>query len=225
MASIGANVLKPFLIPATAKHTASFVFLHGLGDSGAGWCEGFNTMKIDYVKYIFPNAPVRKVTINSYQRMPAWFDIKSLDRSVPEDEIGILESSDNLKEIINEEIKSGITPNRIIVGGFSQGGAVAAYSALTSDMKFGGILLLSSYLPLATKFPDALKLDKTTPLFQCHGDSDFMVSLKYGQLTHEVLKTLLHNVQFKLYKGLGHSTVPQEMEDVGAWVKGVIPQI
>ena len=225
MASIGANVLKPFLIPVTAKHTASFVFLHGLGDSGAGWREGFNSIKLDYVKYIFPNAPVQKVTINSYLKMPAWFDIKSLDKSGPEDEIGILESSNNLKEIINEEIKSGINPERIIVGGFSQGGAVAAYTSLTSNMKFAGVLLLSSYLPLAGNFPDALKLDKNTPLLQCHGDSDFVVNIKIGRLTHERLKTLLHNVQFKLYKGLGHSTVPQEMEDVDAWVKGVIPQI
>lgn len=225
MASIGANVLKPFLIPATAKHTASFVFLHGLGDTGAGWCEGFNTIKLDYVKYIFPNAPIQKVTINSFQKMPAWFDIKSLDKSGPEDEIGILESSNHLKEIINEEIKSGITSDRIVVGGFSQGGALATYTTLTSDMKFAGILLLSSYLPLAAKFPDALKLDRTTPLLQCQGDSDLLVGLKFAQLTHEVLKTLLHNTQFKLYKGLGHSTVPQEMEDVDAWVKGVIPQV
>ncbi|KAI6661110.1 hypothetical protein LOD99_13832 [Oopsacas minuta] len=223
MASIGKSVMKPFLIQASAKHTASFIFLHGLGDNGAGWCEGFNMIKIDYIKYIFPNAPIRPVTINQNHKMPSWFDVISLDRSAPEDEVGVLESSDALREIINEEIKSGIDPTRIIVGGFSQGGAVASYTALTSNLKLGGLLLLSTYLPLAAKFPGALKLDNTTPLFQCHGDSDIVVGLKFGQLSNEKLKTMLVNNQFTIYKGLGHSTIQKEMEDVDKWIKETIP--
>ena len=225
MASATKSIMNPFLIKASAKHTASFIFLHGLGDNGAGWCEGFNMIKSDHIKYIFPNAPIQSVTINAHQKMPSWFDIISLDKSAAEDEAGILKSSDTLRELISEEIVNGIAADRIIVGGFSQGGAVASYTALTSDMRLAGVLLLSTYLPLAARFPGALKLDKATPVYQCHGGTDFVVNFKFGQLSHEVLKGLLHNVEFKLFKDLGHSTCYEEMQGVEKWVKDKLPQI
>ena len=225
MASAVKNVMSPFLIKASAKHTASFIFLHGLGDTGAGWCEGFKTIKSDHIKYIFPNAPIQPVTINFNQKMPSWFDIISLDRSGGEDEAGILNASDTLRELIREEIASGIAADRIIVGGFSQGGAVATYTSLTSDTKLAGVLLLSTYLPLASKFPAALKLDKETPVYQCHGGADPVVSVRFGKLSHEILKGLLHHVEFKLYKDLGHSSSAEEMQGVEKWVTDKLPQI
>ena len=224
MASISKSALSPFFIKASAKHSASFIFLHGLGDNGSGWCEGFKTIKSDHINYVFPNAPIRPVTINLNQSMPAWFDIYSLDKKGPEDEKGILESVDRVKEIISEELKRGIEPNRIIVGGFSQGGAVAVYSALTSEMRLGGILMLSSYLPLASKFPEAIKMDKQTPLFQCHGDTDIVIHLKIGQLSPERLKAWLPNSKFRLYKELGHSSCLEEMQDVQKWISEMLPK-
>ena len=225
MASAAKSIMTPFLIKASAKHTASLIFLHGLGDNGAGWREGFNMIKCDHIKYIFPNAPIQPVTINFYQKMPSWFDVISLDKNAAEDEAGILKASDTLRELISQEVASGIAADRIIVGGFSQGGGVASYTALTSDMRLAGVLLLSTYLPLAAKFPGALKLDKATPVYQCHGDSDLVVNLKFGQLSNEALKALLPNVEFKLYKELGHSTCLEEMQGVEKWVREKLPDI
>lgn len=114
--------------------------------------------------------------------------------------------------LVQEEIKNGIPSEKIIIGGFSQGGATALYTALTSSMRFGGILALSTWLPLHSRFPEQLKPCEglfTTPILQCHGDVDPMVSLGWSQLSMKFLQQMgFSNVRFKVYPGLSHSSSP-----------------
>lgn len=208
---------------ATAKHTASLIFLHGLGDTGHGWCAGFEEIKMPHVKCICPNAPVNPVTLNGGFRMPSWFDIKSLTFQGEQDEAGIKNAAANIRSIIEDEIKSGIPSDRIVLGGFSQGGALALYTALTMEKPLAGILALSSWLPLHTSFPEAIKGNKETKILQGHGDIDPVVQFRIGQMTSSLLSTFCSNHEFKTYRGLGHSSSPQEMNDVKEWLKKVLP--
>lgn len=109
---------------------------------------------------------------------------------------------------------SGIPANRIIVGGFSQGGALALHTGLTFSQPLAGIVALSCWLPLHKSFPDARKTSDTIPIFQCHGEIDPVVPYKYGQLSHVSLKTFMKNAQFNSYPGLSHSSSQQEMDDI-----------
>ncbi|CAF1079057.1 unnamed protein product [Adineta steineri] len=220
------------VIPATVKHTASLIFLHGLGDVGSSWQDAFNMYRIakaaPHVKFIFPNAPVQRVTLNMGMPMPTWFDIHGLDHNAKEDQEGIEKSSKLLKDLIEEEIKSGIPAERVIVGGFSMGGAVAIHAALTSPHTLGGVLALSTWLPLSTTFPKALiSGDKkmNLPILQCHGDEDPMVQLRWARLTEEAVKALgFKQYTFKEYRNMGHSSCDQEMDDVSAFVVKNLPK-
>lgn len=167
-----------------------------------------------YMKVICPTAPTISVTLNAGFRMPSWFDLKTLDMYGPEDEAGIKLATVNIHSLIQSEISSGIPAERIIVGGFSQGGALALHSGLTFSNPIGGIVALSCWLPLHKSFPDAKKTSDTVPIFQCHGEIDPVVPYKFGQLSHYSLKSFMKNAQFSSYPGLSHSSSEQEMDDV-----------
>ncbi|KAL9980335.1 hypothetical protein ACROYT_G008907 [Oculina patagonica] len=218
------SVLPSVVVQATAKHTASLIFLHGLGDTGHGWSANFESIKMPHVKCICPNAPVNPVTLNGGFRMPTWFDIASLSFTGGEDEKGIKDAAVNIKSIIEEEIKNGIPADRIVLGGFSQGGGLALYTALTMEKSLAGILALSSWLPLHKSFPQAAKGNKDTPMLQCHGESDPVVNFAFGNMTSVLLKSFCSKHEFKQYPGLAHSSSLQEMHDVENWLKKVLPK-
>lgn len=146
--------------------------------------------------------------------MPSWFDLKTLDMYGPEDEDGIKKATTNVLSMIQSEISAGIPANRIIIGGFSQGGALALHTGLTTTQTLGGIVGLSCWLPLHKSFPDARKTAETVPIFQCHGVVDPVVPYKFGQLSHYSLKTFMKNAQFNSYPGLSHTSSPDEMNDL-----------
>ncbi|CAF3563431.1 unnamed protein product [Rotaria sp. Silwood1] len=224
---------SPAVILATAKQTATVIFLHGLGDVGTSWLEAFNMYRVPkavpHVKFIFPNAPILRVTLNMGMPMPSWFDIYGLDRNAKEDEQGIAKASKLLNDLVEEEIKHGIQPERIIVGGFSMGGAVAIHAALTSPHTLGGILALSTWLPLSTTFPKALVSgDKKVnlPILQCHGDQDSMVQIPWARLTEQGMKAMgFKQYTFKEYRNMDHSSCSEEMEDVSKFIVQNLPKI
>ncbi|XP_038057361.1 acyl-protein thioesterase 1-like [Patiria miniata] len=223
-----SSMAKPVVVQASGPHTASLIFLHGLGDTGHGWAAGFEDIgrstNLQHVKIICPTAPTIPVSLNMGMAMPAWFDIRSLRFDDKQDEARILESSQLLNSLIEEEEKSGIPSNRIVIGGFSQGGAIALYTALTTERQLGGILALSTWLPLHEQFPERLagsSLD--CPVLQCHGDADPVVNFAFGQMTREKLKTICSNHTFHKYSGLGHSSCPKEMDDVRDFLVSVLP--
>jgi lysophospholipase-2 len=156
--------------------------------------------------------------------MPAWFDLKSLDPNGAEDEKGIEKAKAVIDKLIEEEIKNGIEPSRIILGGFSQGGALAIYTTLTNKHKVGGLIALSCWLPLHKKFPGAAVVaNRDVPCLQVHGDCDPVVPYRWGQLTSTTLKAFMSNHEFKTYKGLAHTSSAAEMQDVKDFLQQLSP--
>uniref|UniRef100_A0A2K5Q7W2 Acyl-protein thioesterase 1 n=1 Tax=Cebus imitator TaxID=2715852 RepID=A0A2K5Q7W2_CEBIM len=203
----------PAVVPAARKATAAVIFLHGLGDTGHGWAEAFAGIRSSHIKYICPHA----------------FDIIGLSPDSQEDEPGIKQAAENIKALIDQEVKNGIPSNRIILGGFSQGGALSLYTALTTQQKLAGVTALSCWLPLRASFPQGpiSGANRDISILQCHGDCDPLVPLMFGSLTVEKLKTLVNpaNVTFKTYQGMMHSSCQQEMMDVKQFIDKVLPPI
>ncbi|XP_048696631.1 acyl-protein thioesterase 1 isoform X2 [Caretta caretta] len=203
----------PAIVPAARKATAAVIFLHGLGDTGHGWAEAFAGIRSPHVKYICPHA----------------FDIIGLSPDAQEDEAGIKQAAEHVKVLIDQEVKNGIPSNRIILGGFSQGGALSLYTALTTHQKLAGVIALSCWLPLRTSFSQGAisGINKDIPILQCHGDCDPLVPLMFGSLTFEKLKSLINpvDITFKTYSGMMHSSCIEEMMDVKKFVDKHLPPV
>uniref|UniRef100_A0A8D2CQB5 Acyl-protein thioesterase 1 n=1 Tax=Sciurus vulgaris TaxID=55149 RepID=A0A8D2CQB5_SCIVU len=203
----------PSVVPAARKATAAVIFLHGLGDTGHGWAEAFAGIRSSHIKYICPHA----------------FDIIGLSPDSQEDEPGIKQAAESVKALIDQEVKNGIPSNRIILGGFSQGGALSLYTALTMQQKLAGVTALSCWLPLRASFPQhpISGPNRDISVLQCHGDCDPLVPLMFGSLTVEKLKTLVNpaNVTFKIYEGMMHCSCQQEMMDVKQFIDKLLPPV
>ncbi|XP_048959863.1 acyl-protein thioesterase 1 isoform X3 [Canis lupus baileyi] len=207
------SVPLPATVPAIRKATAAVIFLHGLGDTGHGWAEAFVGIRSSHIKYICPHA----------------FDIFGLSPDSQEDEPGIKQAAENVKALIEQEVKNGIPSNRIVLGGFSQGGALSLYTALTTQQKLAGVTALSCWLPLRTSFPQGpiSGVNRDISILQCHGDCDFLVPLTFASLTAEKLKTLVNpaNVTFKTYEGMMHGSCQQEMMDIKHFIDRLLPPV
>jgi len=214
----------PVVVSASAKHTATLIFLHGLGDTGHGWATSIAAIRPPHVKVICPTANKMPVTLNSGFQMPSWFDLMSLNADGPEDEAGIKRAADLVDKLIAEEVKSGVPSERIMIGGFSQGGALAVYTALHTDHKLAGVIGLSCWAPLHKDLPAGAKpANLNIPYLQAHGDCDPVVPYRWGQLTSTLLKGMLPKHQFKTYKGMMHSTCEDEMQDVKKFIATSLP--
>lgn len=215
----------PVIIPATTAHTATVIFLHGLGDTGHGWASMFkDEIREPHIKYICPHAPTRAVTLNMGMHMPAWYDLFGLTPDAKEDIDGIEESAKILHSMIDAEIRAGVSSQNIVIGGFSMGGALALYAGLTYDKPLGGILGLSSFLIRKDKIPQNCPVNKNVAIFMGHGDQDFLVPLAFGRLTEDYLKTFNPNVHFKVYCGMAHSSCGQEIEDARRFLSKCLPR-
>ncbi|XP_026868931.2 acyl-protein thioesterase 1 isoform X2 [Electrophorus electricus] len=185
-------------------------------------------IRTPHVKYICPHAPVMPVTLNMNMAMPSWFDIIGLSPDAEEDETGIKKAAENIKSLIDQEVKNGIPSHRIILGGFSQGGALSLYTALTTHQKLAGVVALSCWLPLRnTLSKSALGSNKEIPVLQCHGEADPLVPLIFGCLTVEKLKTMMNpnSVSFKTYPRMPHNACPEEMVDIKQFIEKQLPPI
>ncbi|KAJ5474343.1 hypothetical protein N7475_003909 [Penicillium sp. IBT 31633x] len=231
-------MVAPFIVPALKKHTATVIMAHGLGDSGAGWMALAQNWrrrgKFDEVAFIFPNAPAIPITVNFGMSMPGWYDISKLGRDLDfeeslrtQDEAGILRSRDYFNVLIKEEMDKGIKSSRIILGGFSQGGAISLFTGVTSKEKLGGVFGLSSYLLLSDRIKNYMPEDwvnKKTPFFMGHGLDDDIVRFDYGKKSAEMLKALgVEDLSFNQYANLGHSADPTEIDDLEKFIEKALP--
>ncbi|KAG9050061.1 hypothetical protein FS837_007814 [Tulasnella sp. UAMH 9824] len=218
--------LKYLVVKPRAAHTSTVIFLHGLGDSGDGWEPVAETLapKFPNTKWILPHAPSTPVTINGGMRMPSWFDIMSLDGFDEEDEPGILKASRSVNELITNEVDAGISSNKIVLGGFSQGCALALATGLTTERKLGGLLALSGWLPLRNKMK-AMMSDhaRNLPIFWGHGRRDQVVHYEFGVQSVNWLKDTLKikAVTFNSYN-MEHSSHPQEIQDLAVWLDNLL---
>ncbi|XP_037076679.1 acyl-protein thioesterase 1-like [Pollicipes pollicipes] len=211
------------VIDPSAKHTATLIFLHGLGDTGHGWAGAMSSIRSSQMKVICPTAPTMPVTLNAGFRMPSWFDLRSLDDKTPEDAAGIRSARDTIHGLIEDEVKAGIPSNRIVLGGFSQGGALALYSAFTYPKALAGVMALSCWLPLRDEFPGAVTENRSAPILQCHGDCDPLVPYKWGQMTTQAIRKFAPQIEFKTYPGMMHSSCDAELADMKKFVQTHLP--
>ncbi|KAG9247422.1 putative phospholipase [Calycina marina] len=161
--------------------------------------------------------------------MPGWYDIMGFaDLSARNDEVGIKHSQAYIHSLVEAEISSGIPSTRIVLCGFSQGGAISLFSGLTSPKPLGGIVGLSCYLLLHDTFKKFIPQDdpnRETPIFMGHGDIDSLVLPKWGQMSKDMLSADGYKVDLKFYKGLGHSADPEEIDDVEKYLNERIPPL
>ncbi|KAI0268305.1 Phospholipase/Carboxylesterase-domain-containing protein [Gloeopeniophorella convolvens] len=240
-----ASSLQTLILDPLTQHTATVVFLHGLGDTGHGWGSVAELFRRDpglqHIKWILPHAPNIKVTANFGQKMPAWFDILSFDfDNAVEDEDGMLHTVESVSRLIRQEGESGISSGRIVIGGFSQGAAISLLTGLSGASKLAGIVSLSGWTPLRHKLK-AMRADHASsiPVFWGHGISDPLVTYPLGVASVEFLKSELglptasvdtadaeppNGIAFHSYRGLGHSSAPEELADLMHWLKKVIPK-
>jgi len=200
---------------------AVVIWLHGLGDSGAGFSDVVPALGLNpqhTIKFIFPNAPEQPVTINNGFVMRSWYDIKTMDLDGRAD-IPTLEQSEKLiVELIEEQISNGISASRIILAGFSQGGVLSLYTALRLQHKLAGVVALSCYL--ATNdlpFEGAQGANKATPIFIAHGDRDNVVPFAAGQDASQRLSAANFNVNWSQYP-MEHSVCQPQLDKLGQWI-------
>jgi phospholipase/carboxylesterase len=209
------------LAPATPA-TASVIWLHGLGADGNDFVPIVPELRLPpglALRFVFPHAPMRPVTINNGMRMRAWYDIKELSASGAADEAGIRESAAILAKFIQRERDAGIAANRIVVAGFSQGGAIALHAALRHPERLAGVMALSTYLPLrATLAAEAAKANHDLPILMCHGSFDPVLPLQLGSTSRDLLQAAGYPVEWKEYP-MQHQVCIDEIRDIAAWLR------
>jgi phospholipase/carboxylesterase len=209
------------LEPATTAD-AAVIWLHGLGADGNDFVPIVDELRLPpsmAVRFIFPHARPRPVTINNGFVMRAWYDIKGISREAFEDEEGIRESERVVRELIASEVGRGIPENRIVIAGFSQGGAIALQSALRHPQTLAGVMALSTYLPLrASLAKEGSVANRSTPILMCHGTQDGVVPLSLGEASRDVLKGLGYNVDWRTYP-MQHSVCVEEVNDMSRWLQ------
>ena len=199
----------------------SVIWLHGLGADG----NDFAPIVPDLVdrawpalRFVFPHAPVRPVTINNGMAMRAWYDIRGTQIADQQDEIGIRESIGALDELIAREAERGVASERVIVAGFSQGGAIALAGGLRHAAKLGGIVALSTYLPLAAKTAaERSTANADLPIFAGHGSVDGIVPQALGEASRDALMALGYAVEWHSYP-MAHQVCAQETADLRTWI-------
>jgi phospholipase/carboxylesterase len=204
---------------------SSVILFHGLGADGHDFESIVAELRLPdslATRFVFPHAPERPVTLNGGYRMRAWYDLLGLDRFAREDEAGIRESAEMAHRLIRREGERGIAPGRIVLAGFSQGGAVALFAGLRHPERLAGILALSTYLPLAaTLASEAHPANAAVSIFMAHGRVDPVVALGLGEQSKDALLARGLPVDWRTYP-MPHSVSADEIADIRAWLLEVL---
>jgi predicted esterase len=180
------------LTPHSGSYSNILIFLHGLGDTADGWASMMPALGVKDTKFILPTADSRPIALNGGVSMPGWTNVYGLEYSSPEDKEGFTHTYNRIDKIVQAEIDKGMNPKKIIVGGFSQGGASALHYSLRSPHSLGGCIALSSWLPLRSEYPGVLSpAAATMPILQVHGTEDYVVNYQWGEMSFKLIQTLL----------------------------------
>jgi phospholipase/carboxylesterase len=221
-------------IPATVEvetggtPEGSVIWLHGLGADGHDFEPMVPELRLAgrvSLRFVFPHAPVRPVTINGGMSMRAWYDILTLDRGGLEDDAGIRASGKQLELLIEREQSRGIPGDRIVLAGFSQGGAIATYTALRHPARLGGLMALSTYLPLQKRFAAEVAQNENSqprelPIFMAHGSFDPMLPMALGQHSRDTLAAAGFDVEWHDYP-MAHAVCGEEVSDIRDWLLAI----
>eukprot|EP00544_Gedaniella_sp_CCMP2646_P005593 CAMPEP_0202484874 /NCGR_PEP_ID=MMETSP1361-20130828/3835_1 /ASSEMBLY_ACC=CAM_ASM_000849 /TAXON_ID=210615 /ORGANISM="Staurosira complex sp., Strain CCMP2646" /LENGTH=281 /DNA_ID=CAMNT_0049113631 /DNA_START=83 /DNA_END=928 /DNA_ORIENTATION=- len=209
-----------------AAQSGLVVISHGLGDTAEGFVDvaEFLAKELPHVKFILPTAPTQPVTMNMGMPMPSWYDITGLDERANENCKGLDQSKLTISQILeNEHASTQLPYSRMVLAGFSQGGALSLFTGMQLPQRLAGIILLSGYLPAASKFQISPGLEDT-PILHCHGTADPMVPLAVAQKSQELLAEKgAKEYVLKPYAGVVHTVSMEEIQDVKDFLKRVLP--
>jgi phospholipase/carboxylesterase len=204
--------------------TAAVIWLHGLGADGHDFEPIVPYLGLDGkgVRFVFPHAPRRAVSINMGLLMPAWFDVRSLDFGLEPDWKGLRDSAEKVEALIAREKERGVAEDRLVLAGFSQGGALALHVALKRSVPPAGVVALSCFMleaALPGEAPPATA--RSIPIFQAHGTEDPLIPLRLGEMTRDHLRARGFQVTFRTYP-MEHQVCPEEIADIGAFLRDVL---
>lgn len=209
-----------------SKINASVIWLHGLGADGHDFApvvqQLLQPQHLPNVRFILPHAPDMAITRNNGYVMPAWYDVYGITPVSREDDAGIQASQRTINALVQNEIDRGTPSERIVLAGFSQGGAIALHTALRYPQRLGGVLALSTYLPLHAKLAsEANPANANTPIFMAHGIFDDVISLEMSQISRDLLQSSQHLVTWHEYK-MAHSVCAEEIADIERFLQQVL---
>ncbi|HTN94241.1 MAG TPA: carboxylesterase [Gallionella sp.] len=209
----------PIILQSGKRPQCSIIWLHGLGADGQDFVPVAEELDLPVaVRYVFPHAPMRPVTINGGYVMRAWYDIVGQVRDARQDEVGIRASQLLVEQLMAHEMENGILPDKIFLAGFSQGGAIALHTALRRTVPLAGVLALSTYLPLAESASrEAQPRSRITPIFMAHGRNDPVIPFALGEGSRDMLRGLGYVVEWHEYI-MQHSVCEQELRDIESWL-------
>jgi len=218
-----SQMLDAIEIETGANPATSIIWLHGLGADGNDFAPIVPELDLPKtaIRFVFPHAPVQPVTINAGMRMRAWYDIT--DGAIRrEDERGVRASQALIETLIGREKERGTKAERLVLAGFSQGGAIALQTGLRHAERIAGIMALSTYVPIAEHLPaEASAANRKLPIFMAHGSFDPVIPLARAQESRKLLQSLGHALEWREYS-MPHSVCPEELADIGAWLQEIL---
>ncbi len=220
-------MLETIEVETAPNPNAAVIWLHGLGADG----HDFEPIVPEIVRprerawrFVFPHAPVRPVSINGGMPMRAWYDLKGLDRRAAEDATGFRDTETQVRQLIARQVERGIPASRIVLAGFSQGGAVTLYMVSRFQEKLAGALALSCYLPMMGTFSaERLPANDATPIFMAHGQADEVLPMSLGTQSRDFLKSQGYTVEWHEYP-MPHAVCAPEISDIRGYLFRVLPQ-
>jgi phospholipase/carboxylesterase len=220
-----ADLLDSIQVETAPNPTVAVIWMHGLGADGHDFEPivpelGLPTRPA--IRFLFPHAPLRPVTINQGHVMRAWYDIRALAGVRREDEAGVRQSAQQVEALMERERQRGIAPGRLVLAGFSQGGAMALHVGLRHRERLAGVLALSCYLPLAaTLATEASPANRDVPIFWAHGVHDPMIPLAMAEHGREQVAALGYPIEWHQYP-IPHSVCAEEIADIARWLGRVL---
>jgi phospholipase/carboxylesterase len=219
------ETLPAIELETAANPDAAVIWLHGLGDDGNGWSQVVGALSLPHgraVRFLFPHAPVIPVTINNGMAMRAWYDFKDADFSSRADLVGVRRSQASIEALIGREVQRGIDARRIVLAGFSQGGAMALYAGVRHPARLAGIVALSTYLiDGASLAAEAAPVNRDIPIFMAHGTQDPVVRLAWAEMSRQTLVRDGWKVEWHTY-GMAHAAVLEEIVACGRFLSTVL---
>ena len=212
-------------VPTAPSPTAAVIWMHGLGADGHDFVDIVPMLRLPGslgVRFVFPHAPMQPVTINGGMVMRAWYNIRPDAGERREDEQGIRRSQTQVEALIGREKARGVPAARIVLAGFSQGGAMALQTGLRHPERLAGVMALSCYVPLAgTLAAEASAANRDVPIFMAHGTGDPLIPLARASRAHQILTGLGYRVEWHEYP-MPHSVCDAEIRDIGAWLGRIL---
>ncbi len=218
MPNSSKTTIEPILIESPSLPAdAAVIWLHGLGADGHDFEPIVSELGLSEnhsIRFIFPHAPIQSVTINGGMEMRSWYDIRSLDLLNDFDVSGVARSAQMVASLIDQQIQSGILPDRIVLAGFSQGGLIALHAGLTYPQPLAGIMALSTYCPTGESFQERSEM----PILMMHGQQDSVIPIEVAEWSKQMLLQNGYSVEWHTYS-MQHQVIPSQIQRIGQWLK------